>query len=185
MTRTVRDWIGVLAVILILTPRSAAAQHDPSSVHISVGALGAAGIPGPLAAIRVSAIGSRVGVDVDWGTLASGPGDDRFVAAQLRVLTRPRTDTGVRMAWFIGANHRDTFVRTEVRWPGGVVTVQQTRTSGIAGQIGIGADWLGRRARMGVDLAGGGGESAGPRVFVKLFVTWGARVRLFRQPLTS
>ena len=146
---------------------------------MSVGLLGAAGIPGPVAALRFSAIGARAGFDIDWGVLADdGPADNRFVAAQLRILTSRRTEGGHRVAVLIGGNQRDAVVRTEIRWPGGLRTVQETPASGIAGQFGVGFDWLGRRSRIGLDLVTGVSDSAGPRIFAKLFVVWGRTVQV-------
>lgn len=167
------------AALLTLAPRLAAAQDGPSPVHMSVGLLGGAGIPGPVASIRFSAIGARAGFDVDWGVLAdNGPADNRFVAAQLRILTHRRTEGGHRVAVLVGGNQRDTVQRTEIRYPGGITIVRETPTSGIAGQFGVGFDWLRSRSRIGLDLVTGGSGSAGPRIFAKLFVVWGRTVQV-------
>jgi hypothetical protein len=170
--------LGACAV-LVLTARPAAAQEGPAPVHMSVGLLGAAGIPGPVAALRFSAIGARAGFDIDWGVLADdGPADNRFVAAQLRILTRRRTEGGHRVAVLVGGNQRDTVQRTEIRYPGGITIVRETPMSGIAGQFGVGFDWLGSRSRIGLDLVTGGSGSAGPRIFAKLFVVWGRTLQV-------
>ena len=167
------------AAVLTLAPRSAAAQDDASPVHMSVGFLGAAGIPGPVAALRFSAIGARAGFDIDWGVLADdGPPDNRFVAAQLRFLTERRTESGHRLAVLVGANSRTAVMRTEIRYPGGVIIVRETPASGLAGQLGVGFDWLGRRSRIGVDLVMGVNRAAGPRIFAKLFVAFGGKVQV-------
>ena len=177
MNRTLIS-LGACAV-LVLTVRPAAGQDGASPVHMSIGFLGAAGIPGPVAALRFSAIGARAGFDIDWGVLADdGPPDNRFVAAQLRFLTERRTESGHRLAVLVGANSRTAVTRTEIRYPGGVIIVRETPASGLAGQFGVGFDWLGRRSRIGVDLVTGVNRAAGPRVFAKLFFAWGGIVQV-------
>jgi hypothetical protein len=168
----------LVAATLLCAPAAAAAQEGPSPVHLSVGLLGAAGFPGPVAGFRFSGIGVRAGFDIDWGVLDDGPdSDDRFFAAQLRFLTSRREREGSAVAVLVGANHRDVVIRTPVRWPGGSTTFLEEPTSGLAAQIGVGFDWLGRRSRAGVDLVMGVGE-AEPRFFAKVFVVWGGRVQV-------
>ena len=171
--------ILLASAILVLAPRPSAAQDGASPVHMSAGFLGAAGIPGPVAALRFSAIGARAGFDIDWGVLADdGPPDNRFVAAQLRMLTSRREESGHRLAVLVGANSRTAVTRTEIRYPGGVTIVRETPASGLAAQLGVGFDSLGRRSRIGVDLVTGVNRAAGPRIFAKLCVVFGGKVQV-------
>ena len=56
--------------------------------------------------------------------------------------------------------------------------MRETPASGLAGQLGVGFDWLGRRSRIGLDLVTGVNRATGPRVFAKLFVVFGGKVQV-------
>jgi hypothetical protein len=177
-----------VAVLPIALCGTASAQQNaaPSSpAHVAIGGLAGAGIPGPVLAIRFGLVGSRFGFDFDWGVVndagRSAAGlDDRFIAAQMRVLIGKRKENGAGLSFLAGMNHLDTATRTNIRWPDGTRTVQVTPVSGSAGQVGIGFEWLGNHSRVGLDLVTGAAGEAGPRLFAKLFVVWGSVVQIAR-----
>jgi hypothetical protein len=169
-----------LLILLLMVPASALAQTArPSQAHAE-GRFGVGGVAGPgtaglLGAMRISVPASpRVAFDVDAGLLSASSDRARgMVGAQLRWLRTPRRASGASDYGIFGLMHAREQRRTEIRFPDETI-VQTENVTGLTPVVGYGIDGvLSNGARVGLELTGGGSENAGPRLFLKVFATWG------------
>jgi hypothetical protein len=157
---------------------------DAPRESFAIGAVGATGLFGRVAALRLSgAINDRFGVDVNIGRIHGGGSDGRSGAGgvsfgtQVRWLWHGRSTSGASGYWLIGALMLQATQRTEIRWPNHVTTYLVEHKPIAAPQVGYGWERvLINGARGGVELSTGGGEE-GVVAFVHAFVAWGPRRR--------
>ena len=167
--------LSILSSVLIASP--ALAQSAPTAhpvERVGVGGVGGPGTAGLLAAARVSIPASpRISFDIDAGLVSSRSDRARGAAGvQLRWLRTERRRDGSSDYGIFGLMHAREVQRTEIRFPNETI-VRTEGVSGITPVVGYGFDWVhSSGARVGLELTGGGSESAGPRLFAKLFTVW-------------
>jgi hypothetical protein len=175
---------AALTAALLCSSVSYAQAPDPTTVPLresfAVGAVGATGVFGRVASVRLSGpISDRFGVDVTIGRIHSrsrtdGP-DGLSFGTQVRWLWHGRRPSGSSGYWLFGPLFLQATQRTEIRWPNYVTTYLVEHKPMITPQFGYGWDRvLKNGARGGVELSTGGGEE-GPVAFVHAFVAWGPR----------
>jgi hypothetical protein len=154
-----------------------------SSERFGIGAVGAIGIVGNVAALRVGGpVGEKLAVDVTVGRIDGGePSRSRAhgasLGAQVRWLWHGRHASGRSGYWLFGPLIFQYTARTEIRYPNNVTRVLIERKAVATPQIGYGWDvQMKSGARAGVELSTGGTEG-GPVSFVNAFVVWGPRRR--------
>ena len=176
-----RSSAAVLCALLLFHGEPGLAQAPPSSSPATEGRVGIGGVGGPgtaglLAAARLSVPASpRISFDVDAGLVSSSNDRSRGAAgAQLRWLRTVRRRDGSSDYGIVGLMHVREVQRTEIRFPNETI-VRTERVNGITPVVGYGIDWVhSSGARVGIELTGGGSESAGPRLFAKFFTVWAA-----------
>jgi len=175
---------GILAAVLLLGP-VAYAQDQPaparpaSSERFGIGAVGAIGLFGNVAAFRAGGpVGEKFALDVTIGHIDGGgqSGSGPYgtsVGAQVRWLWHGRNANGRSGYWLAGPLIFPYTDRTEIRWPDRVTTYLVEKKSLATLQVGYGWDvQMKSGARAGVELSTGGTEG-GPVSFVNAFVVWG------------
>ena len=171
---------AVLLSILssLLLPSYALAQSVPAPIErFGIGGVGGPGTAGTLASGRLSVAASpRISFDIDLGLISNSSDRARAaVGAQVRWLRTERRANGSSDYGIFGVMHAREEVRSEVRFPDERI-VRTERVNGFSPVIGYGFDWLAANgSRVGIELTGGGSQSAGPRLFAKLFALWGPR----------
>ena len=167
----------LLTVLLLILSESAFAQTTATEGQVAIGGVGGPGTAGLLVAARVSLHASpRVSLDIDAGFVSASSDRARGAAsAQLRWRRTTRRTDGSSDYGIFGLMHARETRRTEIRFPNETV-IRTERVSGITPVVGYGFDWVHRSGtRVGVELTGGGSESAGPRLFAKVFTVWAPR----------
>ena len=147
--------------------------------RFAVGAVGAAGLPGNVAAVRVGGpVSHRLALDVTIGHVAArgrdGDGANGFaVGAQVRWLWHGRDAKGCSGYWLAGPQVLQSTNRTEVRWPNHTSTYIVDKSPFVSLQVGYGWDVMMKNgARAGVEISTGA-SSQGPSPFINAFVVWG------------
>lgn len=168
----------LLPVLSSLLFASHALAQSVPAVHpverFGIGGVGGPGTAGALAAARLSVAASpRVSFDVDLGLISASSDRARAAAgAQLRWLRTERQSSGSSDYGIFGVMHAREKRRSEFRFPDARI-VRTEPVNGFSPVIGYGFDWLAANGRrVGIELTGGGSESAGPRLFIKAFATW-------------
>lgn len=179
---------AILAAVLFLASMASAQDQPaparpPSSERFGIGAVGAIGFFGNVAALRAGGpVGEKVALDVTIGHIDGGgqAGDGSHgtsVAAQVRWLWHGRNANGRSGYWLAGPLIFPYTNRTEIRWPDHVTTYLVEKKSLATLQVGYGWDvQMKSGARAGVELSTGGTEG-GPVSSVNAFVVWGPRRR--------
>jgi hypothetical protein len=148
------------------------AADKPAAVreNVSGGVTFGGGSLGGLVTFRVSApMTRRGGVDFDLGHIT---GNGSTYGAQLRYQFRPRSVAGGSGYVLLGVSHVNLESRTEVRWPGGVVTYLTQKGPSAIPHLGIGGDWVTPEGvRVGFEVTSGGGEWM--VVNAKMMILWG------------
>ena len=173
---------GVLLSLLswVLLTSSARAQPVPAAdllERFGIGGVAGPGTAGALASARLSVPAApRVSFDIDLGLLSASSDRARATAGvQLRWLRTQRQSNGSSDYGIFGVMHAREERRSEFRFPDEHI-VQTERVNGFSPVIGYGLDWLAANGtRLGVELTGGGSQSAGPRLFLKIFFVWSPR----------
>ena len=181
--------LGVTCAAVLLLGSLANAQDQPAPAgstapeRFGIGAVGAIGIVGNVAALRVGGpLGQKLAVDVTVGRIDGGdPSRSRAhgasVGAQVRWLWHGRNAHGRSGYWLFGPLIFQYTDRTEIRYPNKVTRILLERKALAVPQIGYGWDvQMKSGARAGVELSTGGTEG-GPVSFVNAFVVWGPRRR--------
>ena len=173
-----RSAIIVAVVASVVVATAAQAQDAAPPEHAGVGFSGATGIPGAVAAVRVSVPATpRLGFDIEAGRGLTAGDPYTAVGGQMRWHWRGRSVAGGSMFGVFGAVVHGVTQRTEIRFPDRTF-VQTERKTAVAPQLGVGWDWQARHGtRLGVELTTGGSTAAGPRILAKLFAVWGRPLR--------
>ena len=170
--------LSILSSVLVASPvlaQSGTAAHPVE--RFGVGGVGGPGTAGLLASTRISmSAAPRVSFDVDLGLLNSrNAGRRAAFGGQLRWLRTERRANGSSDYGVFGVMYAREERRTDIRFPDARI-VHTERVSGLTPVIGYGFDWVAANgARVGLEATGGGSESAGPRLFIKVFATWSPR----------
>ena len=169
--------LSVLACLLVVSPVFAQAPATAPVERLGIGGVGGPGTAGALASARLSVAATpRVSFDTDLGLISASSDRARAtVGAQVRWLRTERRASGSSDYGIFGVMYAREQRRSEFRFPGERI-VRTERVNGFSPVVGYGFDWLAANgARVGIELTGGGSESAGPRLFAKIFAVWGPR----------
>lgn len=167
----------------LVTGSSAAAQPRDAGERresISVGAAGALGVLGNVAAVRLSEplndrwrIDYTVGRVTGHGAVTSSRLGGASVAAHARWLWHGRRLSGLSTYWIAGPMIQTGTERSEIRWPDGRRDITSERIANFTLQVGFGVDRLtARGTRFGMELSTGGNER-GPSMLATAFAVWG------------